>query len=118
MLAPTESRLEPGPDPATMTDDERMEYAKRLYVEGNDAFEMGTYDVALTKFETAYRVYVPSLHAFAFNIGIAALELGDCARAKIAFQRYLDLMPDGPAREDAMDRLIRIERSGCARARR
>ena len=106
--------LEPGPDPEAMTDEERMEYAKRLYVEGDEAFRQGQYDIALVKFQTAYRRYVPSLHVFNFNIGQAAHDLGDCATAKTAFQRFLDLVPDHDLRERAMQRLLEIERSGCA----
>lgn len=113
-LAPTQTQLEAGPDPATMTDEERIDHAKRLYVEGDEAFMSGNYEVALTKFETAYRVYVPNLHQFTFNIAMAAFELGDCARAKLAYQRFVDLVPDHPARAEAQERLLEIERSGCA----
>lgn len=114
LLAPTQTPLEAGPDPATMSEEEKVEYAKRLYVEGDEAFMSGDYEVALTKFETAYRVYVPNLHPFAINIAAAAFELGDCAKAKLAYQRFLDLVPDHPARAQAMERLLEIERSGCA----
>ena len=113
-LAPTQTRLEPGPDPASMTDEERVEYAKQLYIDGDAAFMNGNYEEALTKFETAYRVYVPNLHQFTFNIAMAAFELGDCARAKLGYQRFLDLVPDHPSRAEAMERLLEIERSGCA----
>jgi len=117
VLAPPETTLEPGPDPAAMSDDERMEYAKQLYIDGDAAFNMGDYALALVKFETAYRVYVPSIHLFNFNIALSAWELGDCAKAKVAFQRFLDLIPDHPGRGEATERLLDIERSGCARGR-
>jgi tetratricopeptide (TPR) repeat protein len=103
-----------GADPATMTDDQKMERAKALYGEADAAFQAGDYTTALAKFEEAYNFYAPQLHLFNFNIGSAAYELGDCVKAKTAFQRFLDLVPDHPERGTAQEKLIEIERSGCA----
>lgn len=104
------------PDPASMSEDQKMERAKALYGEADEAFVAGDYASALAKFEEAYNYYAPSLHLFNFNIGAAAYELGDCAKAKTAFQRFLDLVPDHPQRGAAQEKLIEIERSGCAQA--
>ncbi len=101
-------------DPATMTDEQKMEMAKTLYGEGDAAFNNGDSATALTKFEDAYNTYAPSLHVFNMNIGLAAYELGDCAKAKTAFQRFLDLVADHPSRGQAQEKLLEIERSGCA----
>lgn len=103
-----------GPDPSTMSDEERLEQAKTLYGEADAAFNGGDFTTALTKFEEAYNVYAPSFHLFNFNIAQAAYELGDCAKAKTSYQRFLDLVPDHPERGTAQERLIEIERSGCA----
>ena len=78
-----------GPDPATMSDEERMEQAKTLYGEAEGAFSEGDFVGALAKYEEAYNVYAPGLHIFNYNIGAAAYELGDCVKAKTAFQRFL-----------------------------
>lgn len=102
------------PDPASMSDEDKMARAKALYGEGDAAFQSGDFSTALAKFEEAYNYYAPSLHLFNFNIGAAAYELGDCVKAKTAFQRFLDLVPDHPERGTAQEKLIEIERSGCA----
>ncbi|MCR9161196.1 MAG: tetratricopeptide repeat protein [Nannocystaceae bacterium] len=102
------------PDPASMSEEDKMNHAKNLYGEADAAFQSGDFATALSKFEEAYNYYAPSLHLFNFNIGAAAYELGDCAKAKTAFQRFLDLVPDHPERGTAQEKLIEIERSGCA----
>ena len=101
-------------DPNVMSEEERLEVAKTLYGAGDEAFQAGDYANALTKFEEAYDVYAPSFHVFNFNIGAAAYELGDCVKAKTAFRRFLDLVPDHPSRAAAQEKLLDIDRSGCA----
>lgn len=99
-----------------MTEEQKLEVAKGLYGEGDTAFQAGSFQEALTKFEEAYNVYAPSFHVFNFNIGAAAYELGDCQKAKTAFGRFLDLVPEHPSRADAQEKLLEIDRSGCANA--
>ncbi|MCA9709609.1 MAG: hypothetical protein KDK70_27470 [Myxococcales bacterium] len=101
-------------DVSTMSDQEKMNRAKQLYGEGDAAFNDGDSALALAKFEEAYNTYAPSLHVFNINIGLAAYELGDCVKAKTAFQRFLDLVSEHPARKQAQEKLLEIERSGCA----
>lgn len=101
-------------DPATMSDADKTKRAKQLYGEGDAAFKGGDAATALAKFEEAYNVYAPGLHVFNINIGLAAHELGDCVKAKVAFQRFLDLVSEHPARKQAQEKLLEIERSGCA----
>jgi tetratricopeptide (TPR) repeat protein len=101
-------------DPASMSDADKLKKAKSLYGEGDAAFKGGDSATALTKFEEAYNVYAPSLHVFNINIGLAAYDLGDCVKAKVAFQRFLDLVSEHPARKQAQEKLLEIERSGCA----
>ena len=106
-----------GADPtAGMSEEQKLERAKQLYGEADAAFQGGNFADALTKFEEAYNVYAPNFHVFNFNIGLSAYELGDCAKAKTAFQRFLDLVSDHPSRGEAQQKLIEIERSGCANA--
>lgn len=104
------------PDPNTLSDEQKMETAKKLYGEAEGLFAEGKFAEALTKYEAAYFQYAPSLHIFNFNIGQSAFESKDCAKAKTAFQRFLDLVPEHPNRADAQERLLDIERSGCAKA--
>jgi tetratricopeptide (TPR) repeat protein len=104
----------PAADPSTMTDEEKMEQAKSLFAEGDAALAEGNNEAALAKFEEAYNVYAPSIHVFNFNIGQAAYAAGDCVKAKKAYQRFLDLVPEHPSRGDAQEKLLEIERSKCA----
>ncbi len=101
-------------DLSAMSDDEKLERAKALFGEGNAAVDLGDFSLAVTKFEEAYYTYAPNLHVFNYNIGNAAFELGDCVKAKQAFQRFLDLVPDHPERGSAQERLVEIESSNCA----
>ncbi|MCA9704805.1 MAG: hypothetical protein KDK70_03010 [Myxococcales bacterium] len=109
----------PGPtlaqdaDPASMSDDQKLERAKVLYGEGVAALEGGDAALALVKFEQAYDDFAPDLHTFNFNIGVAAQQVGDCIKAKRAFERFLDLVPKHKARKEVQQRLLEIERSGC-----
>lgn len=91
---------------------EQLAYAKQLYSEGLAALEAEDYVTATSKFELAY-VYAPDRHVFNFNIGSAAHAAGDCMKAKTAFQRFLDLVPDHPERGTAQKKLLDIEQSGC-----
>jgi len=113
-LAPVPVLAAATQDPATMSDADKLKKAKSLYGEGDAAFKGGDNATALTKFEEAYNVYAPQLHVFNINIGLAAFELGDCVKAKTAFQRFLDLVSEHPARKQAQEKLLEIERSGCA----
>lgn len=104
----------PGGDPAMMTPEQKLERAKQLFGEGLAALEAGDNATALNRFEDAYNNYAPDKHKFNFNIGTAAYGVGDCVRARAAFQRFLDLVPDDPNRGDAQVKIMEIDRSGCA----
>lgn len=101
------------PDPASMSDEEKLELAKKLYAEAEAALNDDKPAEALAKFEQAYNDYAPELHLFNVNIGIAAEAVGDCIKAKKAFERFLDLVDKHKARKEAQARLLQIERSKC-----
>jgi hypothetical protein len=101
-------------DPSSMSEEDKMEKAKALYAAAEALFADGDYAGALSKYEEAYDVYAPSLHVFNVNIGMAAFETGDCVKAKKALQRFLDLVPEHPGRAAAQEKILEIERSGCA----
>ena len=93
--------------------EQQIDYAKELYQQGEEALGKRDYKTAVAKFEEAYR-YAPDLHVFNFNIANAAFAGGNCAKAKTYFQRFLDTVPDHPERTSAQEKLLEIERSGCA----
>ncbi len=90
-----------------------MEYAKQQFAEAEALLAEGKFAEAVQKYEMAYR-YAPEFHALNYNIGVAAQQAGDCVKAKLAFQRFLDLVPEHEMRKDAQEQLLEIERSGCA----
>lgn len=101
-------------DPAAMTPEQKLEKAKQLFGEGNAALEAGDAVTALARFEDAYFNYTPERHKFNFNIGVAAYAAGDCVKAKAAWQRFLDLVPEDPNRGEAQLKILEIDKSGCA----
>ncbi len=103
-------------DPSTMTPEQKLARAKTLFGEGTAALKGNDGATALTKFEEAYNVYAPDKHKFNFNIGAAAHMVGDCVKAKQAYQRFLDLVPEDPNRGEAQAKILEIDRSGCANA--
>ena len=74
------------PDPSTLSPDERLNWAKRLFGEAKTAHDQGDFYNSVIRFEQAY-AFAPDKHIFAFNIGQDAWELKDCARVK----QYLEL---------------------------
>ncbi len=104
----------PAGDPSAMSPEQKIERAKQLFGEGLAALEAGDNVTALDRFEDAYFNYTPTLHKFNFNIGVAAYGVGDCVKARAAFQRFLDLVADDPNRGDAQVKIMEIDRSGCA----
>lgn len=74
------------PDPSTLSDKDRLEWAKRLFKEAKEAHDREDFYNSVIRFEQAYS-FAPDKHIFAFNIGQDAWELKDCARVK----QYLEL---------------------------
>ena len=72
----------------------------------------------MVKYESAYRL-VPGKHGFAVKIGIAAYEIGDCAKAE-QYLRHFMRYEEPAKKEKHQDRvyeiLNKIEYSGCAAA--
>lgn len=74
------------PDPNSVSSEERLKWAKKLFTEASAAHEAEDFYNSVIKFEQAY-TFAPDKHIFAFNIGQDAWELRDCARVK----QYLEL---------------------------
>lgn len=74
------------PDPASVTPEERLNWAKKLFKEAKEAHDREDFYNSVIKFEQAYS-FAPDKHIFAYNIGQDAWELKDCARVK----QYLEL---------------------------
>lgn len=74
------------PDPNAVSAEERLKWAKKLFIEASAAHDAGDFFNSVIKFEQAYS-FAPDKHIFAYNIGQDAWELKDCARVK----QYLEL---------------------------
>lgn len=87
--------------------------AKELFAAGDAAYASGDYELAVDKFEQAYRLSARPL--LLFNIANARERQGDYARAAEALRRYL---PDAPDKErDAVaERARRLEERAAAAA--
>jgi len=97
------------PDPNAVSAEERLKWAKKLFLEAQAAHDAGDYFNSVIKFEQAYS-FAPDKHKFAFNIGQDAWELKDCARVK----QYLELflikeMANVEMRKDAQALLAKAE---------
>ncbi len=76
------------PDPSTLSDDEKLEWAKKLYLQAKEFHDTEDYYNSVIKYEQAYS-YAPDKHIFAYNLGVDAWELKDCARVKQYLQLFL-----------------------------
>jgi hypothetical protein len=74
------------PDPNTISAEEKLKWAKKLFGEATAAHDAEDFYNSVIKFEQAY-TFAPDKHIFAYNIGQDAWELRDCARVK----QYLEL---------------------------
>lgn len=84
------------PPPDTLSDEEKLEWAKKLYLKAKAYHDAEDYYNSVIKYEEAYR-YAPDKHIFAYNLGIDAWELRDCARVKQYLQLFMikdDSHPD------------------------
>ncbi|MEZ4384331.1 MAG: hypothetical protein R3A79_23570 [Nannocystaceae bacterium] len=76
------------PDVSTIGDDEKLNWAKKLYLEAKNFHDEGNYYCSVIKYEQAY-TYAPDKHLFAYNLGVDAWELKDCARVKHYMQLFM-----------------------------
>lgn len=80
----------PAVDPyAEMTEEERMAQAKTLYVEAEALFEAEKWKEAEVKYEQAYHL-VPGKHGFAYKVAMSAVAAGDCEKAKLYLDHFLE----------------------------
>lgn len=83
--------------------------ARRVYLEGRDAFDAGRYEDALRLFEAAYEL--SPRPEMLYNIGTTADRLRRNERALEAFEQYLEELPDSELRGpvESRARVLRAE---------
>jgi hypothetical protein len=110
VLWPTASYAQPAaPKPAPSPQDNGSEskaadeQARAHFQRGQELANQGKYPQAYLEFEAGYRQSHRPL--FLFNLGESARAFGDAARARAAYQRYLEEDPAGPMVASARARL-------------
>lgn len=96
--------------------EEDVAKARDLYSEAEELAKAGEWQKAADAYEQAYYL-VPGKHGFAYKVGTAAWEAGDCERAEQYLSHYRtygaqDKHPDYMAEADRI--LNEIEFKGCA----
>jgi len=81
--------------------------ARERFLAGREAFSRGDFAGAATAFERAY--LLSRRPQLLYNLGTAYDRLHRWERAREAFQRYLDAVPDAPDRAEVEGRLAIIE---------
>ena len=85
------------------SDAEAQAQARAHFQRGQELANQGKYPQAYLEFEAGYRRSHRPL--FLFNLGEAARAFGDDARARAAYQRYVEEDPSGPMIASAQARL-------------
>jgi hypothetical protein len=102
-----------------LTEDQKAERAKQLFLEAEALAEAGDWVAAVPSYEEAYYL-VPGKHGFAFKVGVAAFKAGDCDKANEYlrhFVTYGDPHRNADKLEEAKMILGEISVSGCASSR-
>jgi Flp pilus assembly protein TadD len=113
--AEEEASATPAPvDPyAGMSEDERLDKAKGLYLEAEGLAKAKDWEAAEAKYEEAYYL-VPGKHGFAFKVGKSAFEAGHCEKAEqylTHFQTYGDPKKQSDLMKEAKQILAKT--AGC-----
>lgn len=95
----------------TMSDEERTAKAKDLYTQAEEKAKAEDWAAALPLYEEAYQL-MPEKHGFALKVGDTATKLGDCAKATIYYQHFLNYAEDDKYASD-IKRVKKIVEAGC-----
>lgn len=106
----------PAPASEDLTDEQKKERAKTIYIEAERLAAEGKWKAAVKLYEEAYYL-VPGKHGFAHKVGVAAWEGGDCNKANNYLRHFLKYGDDakhGDKIDEAKQILGEISVSGCA----
>lgn len=98
-----------------LSDDEKIEKAKGLYIEAERLAAEDNWDAAVILYEQAYYL-VPGKHGFAHKVGIAAWKVHDCDKAyqyMTHFIEYADAEKQGDKIGEAQQILDEVEAEKC-----
>ena len=98
-----------------LTEEERVDRARELYVEAEELAAAGEWDEAAEAYEKAYFL-VPHKHGFAHKIGMAAYKTEDCDMAHeylVHFVEHGDPAKHAEEMDEASKIINELEVSGC-----
>jgi tetratricopeptide (TPR) repeat protein len=72
----------------TMSEEDRTEQAKALYLQAEEKAGAEDWAGALPLYEQAYQM-MPGKHGFALKVGDAAQKVGDCAKAMTYYEHFV-----------------------------
>jgi tetratricopeptide (TPR) repeat protein len=98
--------------PTNMSEEERTAQAKDLYTRAEAKAEAEDWAGALPLYEQAYQL-MPEKHGFALKVGDTATKLGDCAKATIYYQHFLNYAEADKYKSD-IKRVKKVVADGCA----
>ena len=96
---------------STMTEEERTEQAKQLYTQAEEKAGAKDWAAALPLYEQAYQL-MPEKHGFALKVGDTATQLGDCPKATIYYQHFLNYA-DAKKYASDIKRVKKVVDAGC-----
>ncbi|HVI04451.1 MAG TPA: hypothetical protein VM869_37455 [Enhygromyxa sp.] len=110
------AETQPQPEAQPLTEEEKAEKAKDLYLQAEGLAAEGKWVDAVPLYEQAYYL-VPGKHGFAHKVGVAAWNARDCNKANEYlkhFIKYGDESKDADKFAEAKQILGEISVSGCA----
>ncbi|MFV8749691.1 hypothetical protein ACNOYE_03955 [Nannocystaceae bacterium ST9] len=116
---PDEGR-EPAPAPVAppapeLSEDERQAQAKAIYVEAEGKAKAEDWAGALVLYEQAYHL-VPGKHGFALKVATTAERAGDCAKAILFYEHFVQYAEPDKYGEDiakAKTSVAALKKQGC-----
>lgn len=111
-LEPEQASADPAPQ---LSEEEKLEKAKTLYVEAEAKAKAGDWAGALPLYEEAYYL-VPSKHGFALKVGVAAEKTGNCDKAIEYYEHFLKYAEADKYEDDIKSTkksLEALQKNGC-----
>jgi tetratricopeptide (TPR) repeat protein len=96
---------------ATMTEEDRTEQAKALYLQAEEKAGADDWAAALPLYEQAYQM-MPGKHGFALKVGDAAEKVGDCEKAMTYYDHFVKYAESDKYASD-IKRAKRALAAGC-----
>ncbi|MBX3246417.1 MAG: tetratricopeptide repeat protein [Myxococcales bacterium] len=101
-------RAQDGSEAAPRVDEELDQAARLTFNSAREAFSRGEYELALERFEQAYRLSPRPV--LLYNIGVTLDRLRRDEDAVARFREYLERVPDAPDREEVEARIRVLDR--------